>query len=133
MPAVFRILIVEDNPHVVEMFSYALRKMASVELKGKVSLDLEVATNGAEALERMRKSAFSLVLTDVYMPVMDGLQLLERIRGELHLDTLPVIVFSGGDDAKLRALDAGADVFLRKPVRFTEISDTVRRLLNLAA
>lgn len=128
----FRILIVEDNPHIIDMYSYVLRKLASGELAGKVPLEVHFAPDGHSALQQLHEKKFNLILTDLYMPVMDGFALVERIRHEEALKSIPVIAISaGGRDAQEKALDLGVDIFLRKPVRFVEVLETVKQLLRI--
>ena len=133
----FRVLIVEDNPHIIEMYSYVLKKLAANELKGTVPLEVHFAPDGHNALTQlMAQSAtpnrFNLVMTDLYMTVMDGFQLLERIRAEPLLAKLPVVAISaGGRDAQDRALKLGVDIYLRKPVKFAEVLETVKQLLRI--
>ncbi len=105
----FRVLIVEDNPHIIEMYSYVLKKLASGELAGKVPLEVHFAAGRARRAEACCSSrASQLVMTDLYMPVMDGFVLVEKIRQEERLKTIPVIAISaGGKDAQERAMDVG--------------------------
>lgn len=125
-------LIVEDNPHIMEMYSYVLKKLASGELAGKVPLSVHFAPDGFAALKLLREQSFSLVMTDLYMPVMDGFVLVEKIRQEEKLKTIPVIAISaGGKEAQERAMDVGVDIFLRKPVKFVEVLETVKQLLRI--
>jgi uncharacterized protein (TIGR02266 family) len=125
----FRILVVEDNPHVVEMYEYALRKLATGDSAPKV----EYAGNGHDALVRLeRPPRVDLVMADLYMPVMDGFTLIERMRGNPALMEIPILVISAGAaDARTRALDLGVDVYLQKPVQFADIIATVRTLLRI--
>jgi CheY-like chemotaxis protein len=127
-----RVLVVEDNPHLVEMYSYALRKLASGELGGRVPLEVRVASDGHHALGLLQEAVFSLVMTDLYMPVMDGFALVERMRQQAQWAGVPIVAISaGGPEARERALGLGADVFLGKPVRFLEVIETVKGLLHL--
>lgn len=127
-----RVLIVEDNPHIIEMYSYVLKKLASNELKGRLPLEVHFAADGHAALTMLLESRFHLVMTDLYMPVMDGFQLIERMRSEAALKAIPVVAISaGGNDARERAMGLGVDIFLKKPVRFAEVMDTVKQLLKL--
>lgn len=131
-PGGFRVLIVEDNPHIIEMYSYVLKKLAANELKGTVPLEVHFAPDGHNALTQLTASKFNLVVTDLYMPVMDGFQLLEKIRGEPALAKMPVVAISaGGKDAQERALKLGVDIYLRKPVKFAEVLETVKQLLRI--
>ena len=128
----YRVLIVEDNPHIVEMYSYVLKKLASGELAGKVPLEVHFSPDGHHALMALRSSHFSLVMTDLYMPVMDGFALIERIRAEEPLRSIPVVAISaGGPEARERAMQLGVDIYLRKPVRFQEVLETVKQLLHI--
>jgi len=128
----FRVLIVEDNPHIIEMYSYVLKKLAANELKGTVPLEVHFAPDGHNALNQLLATSFNLVMTDLYMPVMDGFQLLERIRAEPSLSKMPVVAISaGGRDAQERALKLGVDIYLRKPVKFAEVLETVKQLLRI--
>ena len=92
----YRVLIVEDNPHIIEMYSYVLKKLASGELGGQIPLEVHFSPDGHHALQALRSSRFSLVMTDLYMPVMDGFALIERIRAEEALRSIPVVAISAG-------------------------------------
>lgn len=128
----FRVLIVEDNPHIVEMYAYALKKVATGALAGRVPVEVDFAPDGFAALKMLREGRFHLVLTDLYMPVMDGFALVDRIRHEEALKSIPVIAISaGGKEAQDRVLQLGADIFLRKPVKFVEVAETVKQLLRI--
>jgi uncharacterized protein (TIGR02266 family) len=128
---VYRILVVEDNPRVVEMYEYALKKLRAGE--PGVDVTVEYAPNGHEALNRLAEPpAVDLVMSDLYMPVMDGFGLVERMRAEPRLAAIPLLVISaGGADARDRAAELGADVYLQKPVQFGDVIATVRTLLKI--
>ncbi|MDQ3264536.1 MAG: response regulator [Myxococcota bacterium] len=131
-PEGFRVLIVEDNPHIIEMYSYVLKKLATGTLGGKVPLEVHFAPDGHNALKQLLEKRFNLVMTDLYMPVMDGFALVEKIRREDSLKAIPVIAISaGGKEAQERALELGVDIYLRKPVRFVEVLETVKQLLRI--
>ncbi len=127
----FLVLVVEDNPQVLEMYEYALRKMRAQ--RGGVRIAVEYAANGSEALRRLRATPVpDLVITDLYMPVMDGFALLEQMRADSALAAVPVLVISAGaSEARTRAVEAGVDVYLQKPVQFSDIVGTVRMLLDI--
>jgi uncharacterized protein (TIGR02266 family) len=127
----FRVLVVEDNPHVVEMYEYALKKLKQ---GGQaVEVTVEYAAHGHEALRRLAEApAVDLVMADLYMPVMDGFVLVEKMKAEPALARIPILVISaGGQEARARAAELGADVCLAKPVQFGDIIQTVRTLLRL--
>ena len=128
----YRILLVEDNPQVEAMYEHALRRLRSAD--GKVDVSIEYAHDGLEALARLeRKPRIELVVTDLYMPVMDGFTLVERIRSEPGLVQTPVLAISaGGHEARERAVELGVDVYLQKPVKISDILGTVRGLLHMS-
>ena len=131
-PLGVRVLIVEDNPHIIEMYSYVLKKLAANEFKGSTPLEVHFAADGHAAMAMLNDSPFQLVMTDLYMPVMDGFQLLEKMRATPALSQIPVVAISaGGLDARDKAMKLGVNVFLKKPVRFAEVMDTVKQLLRL--
>ncbi|CAN7533411.1 ATP-binding protein [Phenylobacterium sp. LjRoot225] len=110
-----RVLVVDDNP-----VNLAVAR-ALLEAAGLV---IETAANGAEALERLRGEAFDLVLMDVQMPVMGGIEAVERIRaGQAGSADLPVIALTADGDPKtdLRLRSVGFDALHTKPIRPTEL------------
>jgi len=128
----FRVLIVEDNPHIIEMYSYVLKKLAANDLQGRVPLEVHFAPDGHHALNQLKDTTFNLLMTDLYMPVMDGFQLVEKVRHDEKLKKIPIVAISaGGRDAQEKAMSVGVDIYLRKPVRFAEVLETVKRLLNI--
>jgi len=127
----FLVLVVEDNPQVLEMYEYALRKLRTQ--AGPVRMSVEYAANGNDALRRLGESPRpDLVLSDLYMPVMDGFTLVAQMRADRSLASVPVLMISsGGAEARARAFEVGVDVYLQKPVQFSDIISTVRMLLDL--
>jgi uncharacterized protein (TIGR02266 family) len=129
----YRVLLVEDNPHVVEMYSYVLKKLAAEDLRGRVPMEVHFAQDGHGALTQLASRPFDLVVTDLYMPVLDGFQLVQRMKADPRLRGVPVVAISGGGtEAQERATDLGVDVYLGKPVRFTQVLETVKRLLRIS-
>jgi uncharacterized protein (TIGR02266 family) len=126
----YRVLVVEDNSHVVEMYEYALRKLGG---GGGVPLVVEYVTNGHDALRRLGEPPrVDLVMADLYMPVLDGFTLVERMRADpAHIETPILVISAGAADARARALELGVDVYLQKPVQFSDIISTVRTLLRI--
>jgi uncharacterized protein (TIGR02266 family) len=128
----YKVLLVEDNPVVVEMYSYVLKKL-NAELGGKVPLEVHFASDGHSALQSLASGDFHLMLTDLYMPVMDGFVLVEKMKADPRLRHIPVVAISGGGrEAETRARSEGVEVYLRKPVKFAEVLQTVKRLLGIS-
>ncbi len=92
---------------------------------------VEVATDGVEALARLERGGVELLVTDVEMPRMDGLELVRRARARPELERLPIIVVTSRLDARQPALDVGADACILKRAFDQEVLlDTARRLLG---
>ena len=101
--------------------------------------DVAVAANGEEALKILDESynEIALVITDLYMPVMDGYSLLKRMKGVRQYSNIPIIVLTGGsdevkkDDMELRCLELGASDFILKPYNVKVILNRVNSLIRL--
>jgi two-component system, response regulator len=127
------ILLVEDNPRDEALTLRALRK-------SNVANEVVVARDGVEALDylfgegahegRDREEMPQLVLLDLKLPKVDGLQVLRRIRGEERTRRLPVVVFtsSGEEEDLIKSYDLGANSYVRKPVDFEHFMDATRQL-----
>jgi uncharacterized protein (TIGR02266 family) len=124
-----RLLLVEDNALVATMYTAALRRLGETDHLPR--LGVEVVGDGGAALERLLHAPrIDVVVTDVYMPVVSGITLVERIRAEPTLAQTPVIVISSGGDAERdRLASLGISAFLRKPVSYQEIAGAVRAIL----
>ncbi len=118
-----RVLIVEDNPVNQEVARLML------ELAG---LEVDVADNGAEAVERAAAARYDLVLMDMQMPVMDGLQATQRIRALPKSGQMPILAMTANAFAEDRAacLAAGMDDHVTKPVNPDELYATVLHWLR---
>lgn len=128
----FRMLICEDNPHARRLFVYGLRKLALLPGGDNLLIDVVECEDGRDAWNRLRDdSDFDLVMLDMCMPVMSGVELLELIRQRAELDRVPVIAVSGDPSERTSALSAGADIFLAKPLLLNDILVTVRALLAM--
>jgi DNA-binding NtrC family response regulator len=114
-----RILLVDDEAPILQSLTTFL---------GDLGHDVVSARNGTEALQRFRSAVFHVILTDVKMPGMDGIELLSMIKqhGRSPVD---VIVFTGHGDEELavRALRAGAFDYLRKPLSIEELAIALER------
>jgi uncharacterized protein (TIGR02266 family) len=126
----YRVLLVEDNSLVAAMYASALRRLAASEGLGGLAVD--VAVDGNEAFARLlAQPPIDLIITDVYMPVMTGFALVEKVRAEPRLRHLPIVVISSaGDEERERVSRLGANFFLQKPVKYQDIVTTVRTLIR---
>src|SRR4051812_4140022 len=127
---IFKVLVVEDNKHVSQLIQDGLRGSARREFGGGVSFDVRSAEDGRQAIEVLRKDRFDALIVDIYLPVVDGAKVISTARGELALTNLPIIAVSaGGDSARRSALDAGANIFLDKPMRLRQVIETIQKLI----
>ena len=126
------ILLVEDNPDDEALTLRALKR-------ANISNEIVVARDGAEALDYLFATGPradsgplrpAVVLLDLKLPKVNGLEVLERLRGDERTRRLPVVILTSSDEQRDRArsYDLGANSYIRKPVEFNEFSDAVRQL-----
>ncbi|HSA78781.1 MAG TPA: response regulator transcription factor [Nitrospirota bacterium] len=118
-----KILIVDDEPDLVELVSYNLKKEGF-----KVS----TAPDGEEALEKVRKSSFDLVILDLMLPGIQGSELCRTLRSNPKTETLPIIMLTAKGDVadKIRGLETGADDYMTKPFSPKELVARVKAILR---
>lgn len=118
------ILVVDDNEHNLELIQAFLD-----DIGGQV----RVARDGAEALQAIAARAPDIILLDIMMPRMSGYQVCEKIKGNPGTRDIPVIMVTALNEVGdvERAVDAGADDFLTKPVNKLELLTRVRSLLRV--
>jgi len=124
-----RILVVEDNVLVASMYGTALRRLCETgELPG---LAIESCSSGEEAVERLaREPKIHLLVTDVIMPGLSGIELVERVRGDDRLAGLPVVaITSSGEAERARLAELGVSAVLSKPVKYAVLAAHVRAIL----
>ncbi len=127
---VFRVLLVEDNVVVRDMFRYGIQKMTHSKKLHGARLEVIEADNGREAWDLLQKQKCHLLVIDLYMPIMDGNQVIQHVRKDPQLKDIPIVVVScGGDEDRDQALKNGADIFLSKPIKLKELVDTVEILM----
>ena len=129
---VLRVLLVEDDPDHVFLVRRALADLAGIEIT------VEVAGDGEQAVERLARSRFGpgerpqLVLLDLKMPRMDGLEVLRRIRADEAAAGLPVVVLTSSERQEDReaAVAAGATWFVCKPIDGRRFRAEVQQLAD---
>jgi DNA-binding response OmpR family regulator len=116
-----RILVVEDEPAAAAVLAKGLREHAYA---------VDVAADGDAALEQVGVNDYDLVILDVFLPGINGLDLCRQLRADGS--TVPVLMLTarGGLDQRVEGLDAGADDYLSKPCHFPELLARVRALLR---
>jgi len=126
----FRVLLVEDNALVASMYAAALRRLS--ESDDFPPLGIEIASDGAAAFDRLlRPPSIDVLVTDVFMPVLSGITLVEKLRAEPSLAALPVVVITaGGEREREKLAGLGVSLFLRKPVSYQDVVGAIRSLLE---
>ena len=118
-----RVLVVDDQPDILGFMLLGLES---------AGFDVEVAANGRQALERQREHAADVMITDIFMPEMDGLETIDRIRAQFP-HTRIIAMSSGASrmqDYLKVAGEIGADATLVKPFSTAELVRLVRRLAS---
>jgi two-component system chemotaxis response regulator CheY len=120
------ILVVDD--------SKIMREMLMACLRGLEGMSFDQAASGLEAIERISLCRFDLVLLDLNMPDIGGIEVVEFVRGQDRLRSLPILVVTtrGDETSRERALGAGANRLMTKPFTPESIVAAVRELLGLS-
>jgi len=121
-----KILVVEDNELNLKLFC---------DLLGAHDYAAEPVRDGREAVERARALAPDLIVMDIQMPHISGLELIEQIKGDPDLRAIPIMAVTAyaakGDEERIR--DAGAEGYVSKPISVLKFVEAVRALLDAAA
>ncbi len=118
-----KLLIVDDDK--------TTRKLLSLYLKGK-GYEVVPAENGLDAIEKLGTESINLVVTDMNMPYMDGIELTKTLRADSNLKNIPIIMVTteADDDEKKKAFEAGVDDYLVKPTNADAISESIKRIIK---
>ena len=110
-----KVLIVDDD--------FINRKLLSTLLKKNTEVsEMLEAENGSDALDKLKKdSDINLILLDIMMPIVDGIEFLKIFRSDMANAHIPVIVLSTDDSRKTEVFDNGANDFMRKPIKESEL------------
>lgn len=118
-----KVLIVDDEEHIRELIKFNLKKEG---------YDTEVAINGVEALNIIREIKFDLILLDLMLPEIDGLEVCKEIRRNEETSDIPVMMITakGEEFDKVLGLELGADDYITKPFSIRELMARVKALLR---
>mgnify|MGYP000013210076 CR=1 FL=1 len=119
-----RILVVDDEVSIQQLLQTVLMREG---------YEVDTAGDGSEALELIKGNKFDLIILDIMMPQVDGLEVLRHVKSSEELKFIPVIIMTAVMDREVRyhALDMGADEFLNKPIDIYELRARVRTLLSV--
>ena len=118
------VLVVEDSPTMRQLIIFALKRL-------KDSRILE-ATDGVDGYKKLSQDKFDIILTDINMPVMDGLKLVSLVRGNPGMKDIPIIMVTteGAEEDRKRAIAIGANAYLPKPIQTQELLKLVTKFLS---
>jgi len=118
-----RILLVDDEPDILEIVTYNL---------SNEGYSISTATNGLDAISKAKKIKPHLILLDVMMPKMDGIEACEKIRAIASLQDVIIALFTarGEDYSQVAGFDAGADDYITKPIKPKVLVSKVKALLR---
>lgn len=116
-----KILVVDDDFINRKLLSTLLKKNANV-------TEIVEAQNGSDALDKIKKdSTINLILLDIMMPIVDGIEFLKIFRSNMVNSHIPVIVLSTDDTRKTEVFDNGANDFIRKPVKEDLLNEKIKQ------
>ena len=118
-------MIVDDSPTMRQLLKFAIKRVGP--------LRVIEASNGEEALSHLSTETVDRILTDVNMPIMDGLTLIDRIRENPKLKTVPIVVITTESDGadQQRALAKGATDYLNKPIQGGAVAAAIKKILGV--
>lgn len=115
-----KVLVVDDEPILLKGLRFSL---------GQEGYAVETAIDGDEALEKFNNAKFDLIILDVMLPKMNGIEVCKKIREESNV---PIIMLTakGDDESKIQGLEAGADDYMAKPFNVLELKARIRAILR---
>jgi two-component system, chemotaxis family, chemotaxis protein CheY len=125
MMAQLHALVVDDSPAMRKQLSYALQRV--------MGLEATEAGDGADAWRKLAAASFDILITDINMPMMDGLKLVSMVRAGGAHQRVPIVVITteSAEADRRRAMALGASAYLVKPVQAQQVVETVKALLRL--
>ena len=125
MSAEYTCLVVEDSPMMRQLLVFALSRVKN--------LKVTEADDGVDGLRKLAGNKFDLILTDINMPIMDGLKLVKRVRSDpMHKETPIIIITTEGSTEDLqRAMQLGANAYITKPIQAPQVIAKVKELLKI--
>ncbi len=121
----YKVLVVEDSPTMRQLIVFALKRIRGFQIVE--------ANDGVDGLKKLSAEKFDLILTDINMPIMDGLKLVSMVRNDPNYKATPIIVITteGANEDRERALALGANEYITKPIQTMKILETVKKLMGV--
>jgi two-component system chemotaxis response regulator CheY len=118
-------LVVDDSPVMRQLITFALGRIKNV--------TVTEADDGVVGLKKLAAARFDLIVTDINMPIMNGLKLIRHVRTDEKHKNVPILVITteGGDEDRERAMALGATAYITKPIQAPAVVAKVKELLKL--
>lgn len=117
-------LVVEDSPTMRQLISFSLKRFKNARIVE--------AVDGVDALKKLSGERIDLILTDINMPVMDGLKLVSLVRQNAQMRAIPIVIITteGAEEDRERGLALGANAYISKPIQSSHLIKTISELLT---
>ena len=111
-----------------------MRQLIVFALRRIRDLTVVEADDGVDALRKLSGGRLDIIVTDINMPIMDGLKLVKRVRTDEQLKLIPIVIITteGADEDRQRALALGANAYITKPIQAPQVIAKVKELLKIA-
>ena len=119
-----KILVVEDSPTMRQLLCFALKRL---------NVQIVEANDGIDGLKKVTSDKFDLIITDINMPIMDGLKLVSLVRSNPTYKDIPIIIVTteGSEEDRKRGLALGANAYISKPIQSGQVISLVKSMLNI--
>ncbi len=120
----YTFLVVEDSPTMRQLISFALRRISGCKIVE--------ANDGLDALKKLATHKFDIILTDINMPIMDGLKLVSMVRNDPVHRAIPIIIITteGAEEDRRRGMALGANAYIPKPIQTADLLGVVNGILG---
>jgi len=120
----YNFLVVEDSPTMRQLITFALKRITGSKIVE--------ANDGIDALKKLSSQKFDIILTDINMPIMDGLKLVSMVRNDPVHKAIPIIIITteGADEDRKRGLALGANAYIAKPIQTTDLLNVVNQIIS---
>ncbi len=120
----YHFLVVEDSPTMRQLITFALKRIPGS--------SIVEANDGIDALKKLSTQKFDIILTDINMPIMDGLKLVSMVRNDPAHKTIPIVIITteGAEEDRKRGLSLGANAYIAKPIQTQELLNVITEILS---
>ena len=120
----YHFLVVEDSPTMRQLITFALKRIPGSKIVE--------GNDGIDALKKLSTQKFDIILTDINMPIMDGLKLVSMVRNDPAHKAIPIVIITteGAEEDRKRGLSLGANAYIAKPIQTQELLNVITEILS---